>query len=763
MNLMRFFRRARAGPRSGEPAGRKAALVEAANAHRDARAWESAAQAYAQALAVEPADAGIWVQRGHALKEHGSLREAADAYGKAAALAPADPDPWLHLAHLLKRLGDGQAAEAFATLLRLSNDPKTADEAERELWHLLRTGAGGRSAAAAWRMALIGRDGVDARAAADACAAAFPSAPMEDVARAARRLIVLGRPDLARMKLAAALASPGLFGEPANSAGLGNFALVARWLGAADAFAAAFSPHAARLAREEPDALTAVADTLAAALEPGALAAVLLSMLEAVIPLEDPTPALRLLRSISGYCPGDAMRHALERIDRERPELLAREEVARLVGNASAQGLLPGGIDLSGSGITTADFERRAEPSARILGALRSGDARAFAAAADRFFAEGGGVERFAALTRTHSVEIAAMAVSCERVPHLARLGARDRLLAALLLADKAALSALLAEMPPGQSDEDSLHLAALARLGDFSALNRAIARWCAEAGIEPVAFEGGGIAETFAAFLRADVGANVARAASAGKIAVICSVFNPDLDLLRLAMRSVAAQTYADLDVLVIDDGSDAVAPEAIGEAALVDGRFRFHRMARNAGPYECRNWALRNSDAPFVAINDGDDFSHPQRFAVQVAALTRFPDARLSTTAHIRIDREGYPQLEGNLDIRGDAPGTSLYRRAAFEECGPFASVRSRGDVEFRERVRALAGSDAIRHDPCPLLYCLASPASLSNTVESGRGAWLELLRDTFMRRAEILALSLDGCEPPPLAVPFPLRPSG
>jgi hypothetical protein len=57
---------------------------------------------------------------------------------------------------------------------------------------------------------------------------------------------------------------------------------------------------------------------------------------------------------------------------------------------------------------------------------------------------------------------------------------------------------------------------------------------------------------------------------------------------------------------------------------------------------------------------------------------------------------------------------------------------------------------------------MYCLATPQSLSNTAASTRGHYLALLRDTFMKRAEQLALGAETAEALPLTVPFPLRPT-
>lgn len=92
---------------------------------RDLGDWLTAAEAYGAALAHQPGQTSILVQRGHMLKEAGALAEAEAAYRAAAQAAPLDSEPWLHLAHVLKAVGRHEAAiDAFVEALR--RDPGAA-------------------------------------------------------------------------------------------------------------------------------------------------------------------------------------------------------------------------------------------------------------------------------------------------------------------------------------------------------------------------------------------------------------------------------------------------------------------------------------------------------------------------------------------------------------------------------------------------------------------------------------------------------------
>ncbi|MES3108929.1 glycosyltransferase [Sphingomonas aurantiaca] len=111
-----------------------AALVARADQARDRRDWLEAAEAYRGVLRLQPRNAGLWVQLGHALKESGGLQAAGDAYRRALSIDRFSADTHLQLGHLLKMQDDrAGAVAAYAQALRL--DPQL-ESALGELVHL---------------------------------------------------------------------------------------------------------------------------------------------------------------------------------------------------------------------------------------------------------------------------------------------------------------------------------------------------------------------------------------------------------------------------------------------------------------------------------------------------------------------------------------------------------------------------------------------------------------------------------------------------
>ena len=89
-------------------------LRNAGDRARDAKSWASASRSYRAFLEHEPADAAIWVQLGHCLKEDGDLAGGEAAYRRALDQTPDDADLYLQIGHVLKLRGQNIAAlEAY--------------------------------------------------------------------------------------------------------------------------------------------------------------------------------------------------------------------------------------------------------------------------------------------------------------------------------------------------------------------------------------------------------------------------------------------------------------------------------------------------------------------------------------------------------------------------------------------------------------------------------------------------------------------------
>ena len=131
--------------------------------------------------------------------------------------------------------------------------------------------------------------------------------------------------------------------------------------------------------------------------------------------------------------------------------------------------------------------------------------------------------------------------------------------------------------------------------------------------------------------------------------ISVAMSVYNGE-QYLALAIESILAQTFADFEFLIVNDGSSDGSAAIIDDYAIKDSRIRaIHR--ENKGLVISLNQMVEEARAPLIARMDCDDISLPERFAKQMAFLDVNPDYGVIGTWTSDIDENGSPfPLEGS-----------------------------------------------------------------------------------------------------------------
>jgi glycosyltransferase involved in cell wall biosynthesis len=88
--------------------------------------------------------------------------------------------------------------------------------------------------------------------------------------------------------------------------------------------------------------------------------------------------------------------------------------------------------------------------------------------------------------------------------------------------------------------------------------------------------------------------------------------------DVIRDAISSVLAQTYAHLEVIVVSDGPD---PQTAAAVSGMDDRVIYHELAVNSGPAEARNAGVAISRGQWIGFLDDDDAWLPRKLEAQLA----------------------------------------------------------------------------------------------------------------------------------------------
>jgi len=106
--------------------------------------------------------------------------------------------------------------------------------------------------------------------------------------------------------------------------------------------------------------------------------------------------------------------------------------------------------------------------------------------------------------------------------------------------------------------------------------------------------------------------------------VSILVPVYNAG-DYLRPAVQSVLYQTYSNLEILIIDDGSTDGCIDSISD--LSDPRMHIIRQA-NSGKATALNRAIDLITGEFYAIQDADDVSYPQRIERQLQCMLKNPE---------------------------------------------------------------------------------------------------------------------------------------
>lgn len=104
------------------------------------------------------------------------------------------------------------------------------------------------------------------------------------------------------------------------------------------------------------------------------------------------------------------------------------------------------------------------------------------------------------------------------------------------------------------------------------------------------------------------------------GLVSVIIPTFNSSAYIAE-TLASVLSQTYAEIEVIVVDDASSDRTVDAV--KAFADQRIKLVRHGRNRGPGAARNTGMAAAQGRWVAFVDSDDQMKADRVEKLVAAI--------------------------------------------------------------------------------------------------------------------------------------------
>ena len=182
-------------------------------------------------------------------------------------------------------------------------------------------------------------------------------------------------------------------------------------------------------------------------------------------------------------------------------------------------------------------------------------------------------------------------------------------------------------------------------------------------------------------------------------KVSVVTSVYNGEPYFDR-AVPGILAQTFDDFEFVLVDDGSTDRSLERLRELEAQDPRVRVFAPGR-LGAAAAYNYGVSQARGEYIARQDFDDRSYPERLRLQVALLDAQPDIGLVGGYCVLVDerrRERYvrmPPTEHSAIIAAMARYVPIdhtlatFRRRAWTEVGGYPIVNNLIDLRFYLRI--------------------------------------------------------------------------
>jgi glycosyltransferase involved in cell wall biosynthesis len=208
-------------------------------------------------------------------------------------------------------------------------------------------------------------------------------------------------------------------------------------------------------------------------------------------------------------------------------------------------------------------------------------------------------------------------------------------------------------------------------------------------------------------------------------KVSVVIPTYNR-AHLLPRAIQSVLDQTYQDLEIIIVDDGSRDNTERVIKN--FKDERIRYIQHNQNKGASAARNTGIRESRGKYIAFQDSDDEWFSNKLEKQIEAFADAPpEVGIVYSGFYRIeaDRKLYlpsDQLslkEGNIHnelLKGNFVGTPtvLMKKECFRNQRYFNE--SLPALEDWELWIELSKYYAFRYIKKPLLCSYSTPNSIN-----------------------------------------------
>lgn len=203
-----------------------------------------------------------------------------------------------------------------------------------------------------------------------------------------------------------------------------------------------------------------------------------------------------------------------------------------------------------------------------------------------------------------------------------------------------------------------------------------------------------------------------------APKVSIIIPVYNAERFVLK-AVQSALNQTYVNIEVIVVDDGSKDLSIEQL--STISDSRLRIFKQP-NQGACAARNYGLREAKGQYVKFLDADDVLYPQAIACQLQAMETMDEHSVVFGDFDFIDENDHVFYNNHFDHTAYAATNQdlwfffnwemliscpLHRKQLLDSLGGFDANLPWGQESFLHIALSFAGVKFVYHPAAIFAY--------------------------------------------------------
>jgi len=212
--------------------------------------------------------------------------------------------------------------------------------------------------------------------------------------------------------------------------------------------------------------------------------------------------------------------------------------------------------------------------------------------------------------------------------------------------------------------------------------------------------------------------------------VAIVMPCFDEDPSNLAESVRSARTQTYANSELVIVDDGSSR--PDTLRALkSLQEDGLRIIRQ-ENGGPASARNAGIRASSVDFILPLDSDDIINTEFVSAAVCTMIetnprpRFVYSDVERFGGVNQLFVGDPELRlHDIFATNRAASTALYDRREWERVGGYDEQLRHGVEDYDFWIRLLLREGFAKKAAGALLRYRIAPGRRSERVDDGGDA--------------------------------------